>query len=138
MLIFHHTKGKCLMLKYFLVAVALSVLSIPSFAEQPFICRTNTHTVIVDYIHSSDSYRYRSWKKHKSTKLPPDLIIPSGAAHSEGMVPPCRYTVWTFMNKGVEYRLEEVGCGDAPKNAIGQLFVTVPRKKVVTEWCVKN
>jgi hypothetical protein len=127
------------MLKYFLVAVALSVLSIPSLAEQPFICRTNTHTVIIDYIHSSDSYRYRSWKKPKNYKSDSPSLIISGetAVHSEG-TGPCLYTTWTFMNKGVEYRLEEVGCGDAPKNAIGQLFVTDPKQYIPPKWCFKK
>jgi hypothetical protein len=101
-----------------------------------YTCETKTHRISIQDP-KSGKYRYRSWNKPKELSEPPDLEISNGNLHFEG-TGICSYGVYSFRKGNAEYTIDQgLGCSDGsePKNATGDLHVTVAGKDVTQAWC---
>lgn len=99
-----------------------------------YACQTQTHRLVVDTV--AGEFRYRSWNKPRSVMDLPDLQIGKGKETSEGH-DLCVIPIYTFRNGGVEYKVEAGTACDsqAPKDATGDLVVTIKGKPPTTTWC---
>lgn len=99
-----------------------------------YVCQTQTHRVAVDTVHGE--LIYRAWKKPRSVMDLPDLKIGKGEQTFEGH-DVCAIPIYTFRNGGAEYKLEAGTACDAaaPKDATGDLVVTIKGKPPKTTWC---
>jgi hypothetical protein len=104
-----------------------------------YICQTQTHRIVVDIVTGGD-LRYRAWNKPRPLTDSPDLEILKGDGTFEG-TNFCAVPIYTFKKGTAIYRIEGgLGCfGDnepgPPKNATGQLVVTLKDKPAVEAWC---
>jgi hypothetical protein len=104
-----------------------------------YICQTQTHRIVVDTVKGGD-LRYRAWNKPRPLTEAPDLEISTGDGTFEGSNV-CAVPIYTFKKGAAVYRVEGgLGCfGDnepgPPKDATGQLIVTVKDKPAVEAWC---
>ena len=103
-----------------------------------YVCQTETHRIAIETL-TGRTLRYRSWNKPRSVAERPDLEILKGDGTFEG-TNVCAYPVYTFRSGTAVYRVAGgLGCwGDAegaPKEATGQLEVTVADKQPISSWC---
>lgn len=101
-----------------------------------YTCETKTHRISIEDL-KNGKFRYRSWNKPKELSETPDLEISDGTIHLEG-TGICSYGVYSFTKGNAEYTVNEgLGCTDGtePKQATGDLHVTVAGKDVTQAWC---
>jgi hypothetical protein len=103
-----------------------------------YICKTETHRIVVDTV-AGGGLRYRSWNEPRPVTDTPDLEIARVEGNFEG-TQACAAPIYTFKNSKATYQLEGgLGCwGDSDghsKGATGRLQVTVPRKPTIEAWC---
>ena len=101
-----------------------------------YTCETKAHRISIEDLNNG-KYRYRSWDKPKELSEKPDIEISDGTLHFEG-TGVCSYGVYSFRNGNAEYTIDQgLGCtdGSEPKNATGDLHVTVAGKDVTQAWC---
>jgi hypothetical protein len=101
-----------------------------------YTCETKTHRISIEDLNNG-KYRYRSWNKPKELSEPPDVEVSDGKLHFEG-TGVCSYGVYSFTKGNVEYTVSQgLGCtnGSEPKNATGDLHVTVAGKDITQAWC---
>lgn len=101
-----------------------------------YTCETKTHRISIEDL-TNGKYRYRSWNKPKELGERPDVEISDGTFHFEG-TGICSVGVYSFGKGNVEYTVGQgLGCTDGtePKEATGDLHVTVAGKTVTETWC---
>jgi hypothetical protein len=101
-----------------------------------YTCETKTHRIAIEDLNDG-KFRYRSWNKPKELSELPDVEIRDGELHFEG-TGVCSTPIYAFKKGNVEYEVSgSLGCveGDEPKQATGELHVTVEGKDVTQAWC---
>ncbi len=106
-----------------------------------YLCQTQTHRIAVDTT-ADGNLRYRSWNRPRAVTEIPDLEISNGVGTFEG-TNVCAVAIYTFKNGGAVYKVDAgIGCGSAddgvPKNATGQIEVTLSVKRTSASWCYQG
>ncbi|MGE8539149.1 MAG: hypothetical protein ACN6NI_07680 [Acinetobacter sp.] len=126
------------MLNYFVSIIIGSLLFSNAWAAEKFVCKTSTHTVLINPL-SSGQYKYTAWNKPKNMADKPDLVIMRGKQLIEG-TGACRYTRWEFNHGNTQYVLSTpVTCTESipPANAIGELSIFINDALRKSSWCLK-
>lgn len=101
-----------------------------------YVCETKTHRIVIDSL-TGGILRYRSWDRPRPVTEAPDLEVARGTGTFEGS-DLCVVPIYTFKSGTTVYRVEGgMGCTDdsTPKDATGQLEVTVNGQAPVDSWC---
>jgi hypothetical protein len=103
-----------------------------------YVCDAAKHRIAVDAL-GVGKPRYRAWNKPRPTTDAPDMEIKDGDERIEGTYP-CTRSLWIFRRGRTEFQVVRgLGCFASetapPKDATGELSVSVSEKTIQHWWC---
>lgn len=99
-----------------------------------FLCQTKAHRIIINTM-TDGTLRYRSWNKPRPLTDEPDLELVKGEGSFEG-TQVCAIPIYTFKNGKTVYKVYGgTGCTEAPKDATGNINLTIGDNEPQILWC---